>query len=90
MVDNQAVAELNLPKSTDSPQPGRTELPSCPAEGAAKAAEGEARKFSLGVTLWESCPRKPFGKSFGGCRRGRQTVQGKIIPISGRSGCVGG
>ena len=48
MVDNQAVAALNLPKSTDGPQPGRTELPSCPAEG---AAEGEARKFSLGVTL---------------------------------------
>ncbi len=49
------MAALGLPKSADGSKTngaGPTSRPAeAAAEGAAKAAEGEAQKFSMGVTL---------------------------------------
>ncbi len=45
-VDDHAVVALGLPKSAEGVVPSSHQ-----AEGAAKAAEGEAQKFSMGVTL---------------------------------------
>ncbi len=45
------MAALGLPKSADGSKPNGADPTSRPAEAAAKAAEGEAQKFSMGVTL---------------------------------------
>ncbi len=45
------MAALGLPKSTDSAKLATMGDISCPLEGAKKAAEGAAQKFSMGVTL---------------------------------------
>ncbi len=57
-VDDHAVVALGLPKSADGSKPDGVVPSSHQAEGeakaaevAAKAAEGEAKKFSMGVTL---------------------------------------
>ncbi len=50
-VDDHAVVALGLPKSADGSKPEGVVPSSHQAEGAAKAAEGEAQKFSMSVTL---------------------------------------
>ncbi len=57
-VDDHAVAALGLPKSADGSKPDgvvpsshQVEGAAKAAEVAAKAAEGEAQTFSMGVTL---------------------------------------
>ncbi len=50
-MDDCAVAALGLPKSTDSAKLDAMGDISRPVEGAKKAAEGAAQKFSMGMTL---------------------------------------